>query len=284
MVNNSELPQTIVVNTIWDNINSNRRYRKMVPFLYDKDNLSLSLIPYGVEEGNGDMGTPVIMAHAADRMPAIREEQENFSLVQIMSSSTFQKFKARPTIDEYYYTVLVNSEDKIPSVENEIRKLLGNNVTYILKNKIQTIKDNDNIRYTKKVAMGSLAGLLTSIGLANVLSNALGLIYQRKREFSRYLTLGLSPKGVLKLLILEAAILAGKPILIGLIANIPIVLLSLKASFITLNEFLQRVQIMPIFLYAAFIITVVMMAYYIGGKRIYKMNLVEALKDDTLIG
>ena len=74
-------------------------------------------------------------------------------------------------------------------------------------------------------------------------------IHQRKREFARYFAVGLTPKGAAKVLAWEAAIVALRPILLTIIVNIPLMAL----------------------------------AYYLGGKKICNMNLIEAIKDDTLM-
>lgn len=278
-----EAPDTVVINTIWNNSTSNRRYKKMIPFIRFRKNLELKLIPYHTEDEKTFQGAFVNMTAASNILPGIREELENFSLTQIMSESTSQRLKLNSSEKEYY-TILVNSEKDISSVENNISKLLKHQTGYILENKYETVKNNVKFRNVYMIVIGSLAGLLVCIGLANVLSNALGLVYQRKREFSRYLSIGLTPKGILKLLMLEASILAVKPILLSLLVNVPLVLASLNVSLISLKEFLQHIPALPILVFATVIIVSVETAYYIGGKRIFKLNLVEALRDDTLAG
>jgi len=280
----SEFPETVVVNSIWDNINSNRRNRKMLPLIRIKEDMSLKLMPYEKKEGYTMEGSRVIVAAATDKLPGIREGFDDFSMIQVMSASIYKRLNISLPADEYFYTIVANSENDIGIIENSIRKLLDGQENYKLENKLATEKADVNFRKAYIVAIGSLTGLLICIGLANVLSNALGIFYQRKREFSRYITIGLSPKGVLRLLMLEAAILALRPILISLLVNIPIVLLSLNASFITLDEFMQNIPIIPVLTVAAVIISTVMTSYYIGGKRLYKVNWVDALRDDTLVG
>ena len=58
--------------------------------------------------------------------------------------------------------------------------------------------------------------MLAVIGVGNVLSNALGFVRQRKREFVRYMSVGLTPKELRKMFCIEALVIAGRPILITL--------------------------------------------------------------------
>lgn len=51
-----------------------------------------------------------------------------------------------------------------------------------------------------KLIIGALCVLLAFIGIANVFSNTLGFIRQRKREFARYMSIGMTPEGMRKCL------------------------------------------------------------------------------------
>lgn len=106
----------------------------------------------------------------------------------------------------------------------------------------------------------------------------MGQIHQRKREFARYFAVGLTPKGVAKILAWEAAIVALRPILLTIVINIPLMAWMLDAGGITAGDFIaKRLPLVPA------ILLFVALAYYLGGKKICDMNLVEAIKDDTLM-
>ena len=49
-----------------------------------------------------------------------------------------------------------------------------------------------------KLIIGALCVLLAFIGIANVFSNTLGFIRQRKQEFARYMSIGMTPEGMRK--------------------------------------------------------------------------------------
>ena len=61
-----------------------------------------------------------------------------------------------------------------------------------------------------------MCALLALIGIANVFSNTLSFLQQRKREFARYISIGMTPAQMRKLFCAEAFVIAGRPILITL--------------------------------------------------------------------
>lgn len=126
-------------------------------------------------------------------------------------------------------------------------------------------------------------GILTCIGFANIFASTLGQIHQRKREFARYFAAGLTPKGAVKILAWEAAIVALRPILLTIVVNIPLMALMLDAGGITADDFIAK-RLPPVSAITLFVAVIgfVALAYYLSGKTICSMNLAETIKDDTL--
>lgn len=85
---------------------------------------------------------------------------------------------------------------------------------YILEGRMQELADEMQIQRSLRMIIYLFTGILTCIGLANIFASTLGQIHQRKREFARYFSVGLSPKGAAKILVWEAAIVAFRPILL----------------------------------------------------------------------
>lgn len=48
-------------------------------------------------------------------------------------------------------------------------------------------------------------------------------------------------------------------------------------------EFILLAPIVPILLFVSAVFAFVALAYYLGGKRILKVSLVDALRDDTMM-
>ncbi|MDE6518365.1 MAG: ABC transporter permease [Acetatifactor sp.] len=131
--------------------------------------------------------------------------------------------------------------------------------------------------------LGTFCGLFAIIGIAHVFSNTLGFLRQRKREFARYMSVGVTPQGIRKMFCIEALAIAGRPMLLTLCLTAAAVAVMIKASYLDPMEFIRVAPVGPI---AAFILAVfgfVAMAYYLGGKKVLKVSLAEALRDDTML-
>lgn len=271
----SKMPSAIVINTIWDSRISNRHNKVYISYLQDREPITLTLI---------SEAELIIKASVfTETLPSLREEFPNYSLVLIMPEKAFEETAEHFSQPEYRYNVLSESEDLIPEIESKIKELLASKGDYKLESRIELEQLNQSIRRVYKIVIGILVGLLSLIGLGNVATNTFGLITQRKREFARYLSLGVSPKGLNKLLLLEAVLLGGRPILISLLLNIPMVIIGLIVSPVNPKEFLAEMPLVPIAVFSSILMVLICLAYYTGGRRLSRMKLMETLKDDTLI-
>lgn len=79
---------------------------------------------------------------------------------------------------------------------------------------------------------------------------------------------------------MEALIISMKPLLICLPLNILFVIFSVYLKY---GDFLKIMPIMPLFIMAMFIIVTVGVAYYISGRKICRADIVDALKDETML-
>lgn len=270
----------VMINRIWDNMNSNFRYKKYIPFIKEQDNMNLSLFQ-NTGESNDAVNVPILAF--TDKVPVLREEYANYALVQVMSASTWQNLMANMSVDskETYINVQTTTDDDIKSVQTKIEQSLSGK-NYEIENRVEEELFNQETQKGYTLIMGGLCGLLAIIGLANVFSNTLGYIYQRKREFARYLSVGLSPQGIKKILCMEALIIGGKPIMITVPLTIIFVLFAATASYINPMEFLESMPVIPLIIFAFMILGCVALAYYIGGRKICKNNIIETLKNDVL--
>lgn len=125
--------------------------------------------------------------------------------------------------------------------------------------------------------------LLAIIGIGNVFANTLGFVRQRKREFARLLSIGLTPAGMRKLFCIEALVIAGRPVLVTLPVTLAAVIFFLKISYLEPELFWREAPIAPIVLFILAIFGFVAFAYYLGAKKVMESSLIDSLRDDTLI-
>ena len=151
-----------------------------------------------------------------------------------------------------------------------------------IKNRIQEKIDNNAMLNGYKLIIGALCVLLALIGIANVFSNTLGFVRQRKREFARYMSIGMTPEGMRKMFCVEALVIAGRPVLITLPVTAVFVWLMIRASYLNPMEFWSAAPIVPVALFIAVLFGFVGLAYYLGGRQILKCDLVEVLQSDYM--
>ena len=134
-----------------------------------------------------------------------------------------------------------------------------------------------------RVVFSAFCVLLAVIGIGNVFANTLGFVRQRKREFARYMSVGLTPEEIGKMFRIEALVIAGRPFLITLPLGVITVWLMLRMSYLEVGEFLEDAPLIPIAVFMLTIIGFIALAYYLGWRNIRKINLAEVLRDDTML-
>ena len=134
-----------------------------------------------------------------------------------------------------------------------------------------------------KVIFGAFCVLLALIGIANVFSNTLGFLRQRKREFARYMSIGFTPREMRKMFCIEGFVIAGKPLFLTLPLTVLFVQFAVTASYLDPMVFWSEAPVLPILIFAAAIVLFVALAYYIGGKRLLQCDLNETLKNDVSV-
>lgn len=272
---------SVILNRIWDSTNSNFRYKKYIPFLSEEQ----TTITLQNQDQEAAITIPIL--GYTQEPPELREEYDNYTLVQFVSLSTWRLLQETIGNAESDTYIRVRSKtDKtlteLTSVETELTDILGQKLTFEVENRIQEKIDNKAMLNGYKLVIGALCVLLSFIGITNVFSNTLGFIRQRKREFARYLSVGMTPDGMKKMLMIEALMIAGRPILITLPVTGVFAGLMITASYLDPMEFLAAAPIIPIALFIAAVFGFVGLAYYIGGKKILRCSLIEALRSDYM--
>lgn len=240
---------SVVLNRIWDSANSNFRYKEYIPFL----SAGQSTITLQNPEPASDTVTLPVLG-CTQEPPVLREEYDNYALVQFLSLSTWKQIKdvignAEPDLSIRVLAEKDRTLTELNTIETELTDILENTFTFEMENRIQEKTDNDTMLSGYKIMIGALCALLALIGIANVFSNTLGFIRQRKREFARYMSIGMTPDRMRKMFCIEALVIAGRPILITL----PVAGLSagfmITASYLNPMEFLASAPIVPILLF-----------------------------------
>lgn len=272
------LDGAIVCNRIWDSNNSNFRHKEYVPFVR-ADYQTTTLYKNGKS-----VEIPILSDTQA--APTLREEYDNYALVHFIPLAMWNKALGEvcETESDSYIRIFSSKAATLADLnglEQELAQLVSTRHEMESENRIQERLSNDSLIQGMVMIFGAFCVLLAMIGIANVFSNTLGFLRQRKQEFARYLSIGLTPREMQKMFCIEALVIAGKPLLITLPLTALFVQFAVTASYLDPMTFWSEAPILPIVIFAAAIAWFVALAYYIGGKRLLRCDLSEVLQNDV---
>ena len=273
---------SVILNRIWDSVNSNFRYKEYVPFLTEEQD---TILLQNRDDAAAAVTIPVL--GYTQEPPVLREEYDNYALVQFLSVSSWKQIeKVIGNAEQDTYIRVLATKDRslteLQTIETELTNMLRQEFTLEMENRIQEKTDNDAMLNGYQLIIGALCALLAMIGIANVFSNTLSFIRQRKREFARYLSIGMTPESMRKMFRIEALVIAGRPILITLPVTVLFVWFMITASHLNPMEFLSVAPIVPVVIFIAAIFGFVALAYDIGARKVLNCDLAEALQRDSM--
>lgn len=278
----------VAINLLWDERNSDYMHREYIPFVKEGGG-ELYMEPSSGEEADGgeQPGRASILSYdaCATALPQIREELEQKALNIVMSESAYAVLAG--TFSGKNYNILLDesireNEQKAEVVEESVSALVSDE-GYTLEGRIREETSDAAARKGLRIVMGVLAGLLACVGIAGVLSATLGQLYQRRKEFARYLSVGVSPGDMKKMLFLEGFFIIGRPLLLAVLLNIPAAALMLWMSPPTLEQYLAHLPLAPMLLFICFGAVIVLAAYAAAAKRITGGDMVEILRDESMM-
>ena len=272
----------IVLNRIWDSENSSFRYREYVPFIEEEMGM-LTLLD---SENSGSTAEIPVLAYTRE-VPVLREEYEDYALVQFLPLSIWEQVKESlgDSQPDLYIRILAEEPtlEKLNALEMAVEEQAGQEYTLEMENRIQEKLDNDRMIQGYQILIGAFCVLLAMIGIANLFSNTLGFLQQRKREFARYLSIGMTPESMGKMLGIEAAVIAGRPLLITVPLAAGSVSFMITHSGLKPVEFLTRAPVVPASLFFLMMTASVALVYWIGARRLLGCDLTDILQNDTLL-
>lgn len=243
------------------------------------------------QPGREEAAAEIPVLSYTEKVPALREEYASldyYELVHFIPASLWKEIKGRTgdEEEEAYIRVLGNphaSREELNALQDEIEHLLSRKYTVVCENRVQEYEANQTQIQGMMAVLGGLCVLLALIGIGSVFSNTLGFVRQRKREFARYMSVGLTPEGLRKMFCIEALAIAGRPVLITLPAVVLAVGYMLKLSYLGVGEFLAEAPWMPIAVFMLAILGSVALAYFLAWRSVRRISLAEMLRDDTMM-
>lgn len=169
-----------------------------------------------------------------------------------------------------YICILGNKNETLEEL-NELQtamiQTIGETYTVESENRIQELETNDRMIQGMMAIFSGFCVLLAIIGIGNVFSNTLGFVRQRKREFARYMSVGMTPQEIRKMFCIEALVIAGRPVLFTIPLAILAVGAMLRRSYLEVSIFVAEAPFISIGAFLFAIWGTVTFAYYLGWKR-----------------
>lgn len=299
------LDGAVIRNQLKDPADPNFRKRRTLPYLTGTKTSSLLTLPSSSGDPTEDQTCELPVLAYTQEVPALREEYgtlDLYELVHFIPVSLWKEIKGETVLPENdtYIRILAETKPqrqqrdtsgksgraflaKLNTIEEILSDILAPSYDVEIENRIQEKHDNDNMINGMLAILSVFCVLLAAIGIGNIFSYTLGFVRIRRREFARYLSIGLTPAGMRKIFRIEALVIAGRPILITLPVTILAVALFLKISCLEPMLFLRNAPILPVLVFLLAIFGFVALAYRLGAKRVLESSLADSLRDDTFI-
>lgn len=284
----------VIINRIPDLTDPNFRNRQRIPYL--NGTKETTVLQQARQESAAedvvkdiDMSAEIPVLSYTQQLPVLKEaygEIDYYELVHVIPASVWTKIKDRigGAEDDSYIRILAKEDvtlEELNELAGKVEDILGGKYEIVIENRIQDKINNDAMIGGMMLILGGFCVLLAVIGIGNVFSNTLGFVRRRRREFARYLSVGLTPEGIRKMFCIEALVFAGRPVLITLVLSAAAVSYMLRLSYLEPVIFIRQAPVIPILVFILAIFAFVGLAYYLGGRRVLRSNLMDALRDDT---
>lgn len=274
----------VIRNRICDVTNPDFRHPQYMPYL--KAGSTTSLV---AQTGGETVEIPVIAC--TEEVPVLREEYatlDKYELVHFVPASLWKEIGGQTGVvgKDTFIRILCREEvslKELETIQGEIEKSLAGIYIIESENRIREYETNDQKIQAMMLVLGSFCVLLALIGVGDVFSNTLGFVRQRKREFARYLSVGMTPEELRHMFCIEAFVLACRPMLWAAVVTFLAISVMLKASYMDVAEFLAEAPFIPIGIFMLAVGGTVAFAYYLSWRKMRKMNLAEVLRDDTMV-
>lgn len=274
----------VIRNRICDVTNPDFRHPQYMPYLKAGSTTRLA-----AQTGGETVEIPVIAC--TEETPVLREEYatlDKYELVHFVPASLWREIEGQTggAGKDTFIRILCRegvSLKELETIQGEVEKSLAGIDTIESENRIREYETNEQKIQAMMLVLGSFCVLLALIGVGDVFSNTFGFVWQRKREFARYLSVGMTPEELRHMFCIEAFVLACRPMLWAAIVTFFATGAMLKASYMEAAEFLTEAPFFPIGIFMLAVGGTVVFAYYLSWRKMRKMNLAEVLRDDTMV-
>lgn len=299
------LDGTVILNRIRDVTNPDFRHPDYMPYLKTQGagEHAVSVLrclgneeaprdpaatPYGKNE---EMTAEIPVLAYTEKTPVLREEYatvDYYELAHFIPASLWKEIKGQiGGMEEDSYICVLGGEnaalEELDMLQDKIARALREEYSIECENRIREYETNHKQIQGMMAVFGSFCILLALIGIGNVFSNTLGFVRQRKREFARYMSVGMTPKELRKMFCIEALAIAVRPVITGLCLAAVFVGYMLKMSYLAPGEFFAEAPFQPAAVFMLAVSGSVALAYALAWRSLRAVSLAGVLRDDTMM-
>lgn len=200
---------------IWNQIRdvTNPDFRNPQYMLYVKEENGTSILR---QSGNEELTVEIPVLSYTEKVPVLREEYatlDYYELVHFLPVSLWKEMKEQiGSHEEDTYICMLGRENVTLEELNVLQKKVDSLISDVYKieseNRIQEVETNNRKIQGVMITFGEFCVLIAIIGIGNVFSNTTGFVRQRKREFARYMSVGMTPEEIRKMFCIEALTIA----------------------------------------------------------------------------
>ena len=128
---------SVILNRIWDSVNSNFRYKEYVPFLTEEQD---TILLQNRDDAAAAVTIPVL--GYTQEPPVLREEYDNYVLAQFLSVSSWKQIKeVIGNAEQDTYIRVLDTKDRtlteLNEIETELTNILEHEFMFEIENRVQ---------------------------------------------------------------------------------------------------------------------------------------------------
>ncbi len=172
-----------------------------------------------------------------------------------------------------------------PSIKKELNKIcssyLGSD-DFSIWSLLEEKNHDALVQKSISISVFAVALMIGLIGIFNAFSTISNNLRLRKREFAMLRSVGLTPKGLNKILMLEGLFFAVTPIVVSTPILLFICWYMTNLTLTTWSEFISIFPVGTTLVYTTLIIASIFLSYYCSSSCVKKSNVVESIKDEIV--
>lgn len=289
MLKNGETPRIILVNTTKYAYGNMSESGGITPLLDIKQGDRLFYRESVHEDESGDYRFETEVGFVTDQIPPIGERFDE--PLQIMARSDYDRLisqfeTARKSVAQYVYVpVVAGDKGNIPAIAQKLKEIAegwyGSGDYSVTDMEVMRQQSDRSMALMKGVMM-AVAWLIALIGISNVFSTVSGNLRQRRKELALLRSVGLSPKGLSRMLWLEAMLFLLLPIGFALPLNAAFIAWFIHLNAMPFSLVWGYLPWLPVLLFGSFICLSVGLAYAAGIRQLGKETVIHTLRNEAI--